>query len=522
MAFLASLNAPGAKVALPVGRLSQALFAASAGLQDLIEHISPVGLGQELPAGLGHGDGARSAPGRSRRLFDVSDLLGFGEAESIKSTARIPIEFMTAGGVASPAPSWEMVTFRSPAGPLVDLVAPASGEARKTIGWLEAGGAALALFALIGLMTYMFDSAARAPTPLTTVTTIREVQAPIAALPAALDAVASPATLANPTSEIEVAASETLTPVQAAATPSTPDAQEEAAGASAASPPADDVATSAVLPQPLALPAADLLPSTFEFSAVDGKIHMYGLVADARTRAALLDDLKAVYGADAIIGVIAIDARRAPAAWLAKLPVALKSLKAPGLFVLFSGEDIALGGRISDAERGRLSSALAGLSGGDVKVVALADHLRDVSARANAHVAASLAALRPGFSASDLVSALNLSIINFGSSSADIPENDRALLSKAATLFKQLAPGASIEIAGYTDKTGGEDQNVPLSRRRAEAVRAALVKDGVSAATLFASGHGGADPIASNKTVEGRFRNRRIEYRLATAKVGRR
>jgi OmpA-OmpF porin, OOP family len=57
--------------------------------------------------------------------------------------------------------------------------------------------------------------------------------------------------------------------------------------------------------------------------------------------------------------------------------------------------------------------------------------------------------------------------------------------------------------------------NVPLSQRRADAVRKTLVDAGVAPAALTAKGFGSANPIASNDSVEGRFRNRRIEYRVA-------
>ncbi len=125
-----------------------------------------------------------------------------------------------------------------------------------------------------------------------------------------------------------------------------------------------------------------------------------------------------------------------------------------------------------------------------------------------------LASLKPGFSAKDLVAALNDSVIDFGSASAEVPASKADLLQRAADEIKRLPPGHVLQVAGYTDSSGNPARNVSLSRQRAEAVRAALVKDGVNPDMLIAKGYGSADPIASNDTTEGRARNRRIEFHV--------
>jgi outer membrane protein OmpA-like peptidoglycan-associated protein len=67
-------------------------------------------------------------------------------------------------------------------------------------------------------------------------------------------------------------------------------------------------------------------------------------------------------------------------------------------------------------------------------------------------------------------------------------------------------------VAGYSDNLGGEQANLQLSKRRAEAVRAYLVRTGVPADSLSVQGYGQAHPIATNDTASGRFTNRRIEF----------
>ena len=138
----------------------------------------------------------------------------------------------------------------------------------------------------------------------------------------------------------------------------------------------------------------------------------------------------------------------------------------------------------------------------------------DAASRANEKATAELASLKSGFDVKDLIAALNDSVVNFPSGSAEVPATMAAFLQKAADDLKQLPLGHVLEIAGYTDNTGNSAQNVALSQRRADAVRDALIKDGASPDMFVAKGYGSADPIASNDTPEGRLRNRRIEYHV--------
>jgi OmpA-OmpF porin, OOP family len=144
----------------------------------------------------------------------------------------------------------------------------------------------------------------------------------------------------------------------------------------------------------------------------------------------------------------------------------------------------------------------------------LSDKVTDMVSSANTKVVAALASLKTGFDAKDLTGILNQSIINFASNGADVPGATTALLQQAAGQIKQLAPGTVLEIAGYTDNSGDAAANVALSQQRADAVRNALIHAGVDPSMLVAKGYGSANPIASNDLLEGRFRNRRIEYHV--------
>ncbi len=123
-----------------------------------------------------------------------------------------------------------------------------------------------------------------------------------------------------------------------------------------------------------------------------------------------------------------------------------------------------------------------------------------------------LAALRPGFTAEQLVSALNLNIVNFGSGSAALPAESRAVLDRSAQAIRGAPAGTVLQVGGHTDNTGNAAANQRLSQQRADAVRRYLITQGVADASLTARGFGSANPVADNSTDAGRFRNRRIEF----------
>jgi outer membrane protein OmpA-like peptidoglycan-associated protein/uncharacterized protein YidB (DUF937 family) len=139
-------------------------------------------------------------------------------------------------------------------------------------------------------------------------------------------------------------------------------------------------------------------------------------------------------------------------------------------------------------------------------------NLEDSVRAATQKATAALANLKPGFSAQDLVSALNLNVINFSSASAQIPPDSADYLNRVATAIKAAPSGTVLQIAGHTDNTGDSASNMTLSQQRADAVRDYLIQQGVPASMLVAKGYGDSHPIATNDTDEGKFRNRRIEF----------
>jgi OmpA-OmpF porin, OOP family len=78
----------------------------------------------------------------------------------------------------------------------------------------------------------------------------------------------------------------------------------------------------------------------------------------------------------------------------------------------------------------------------------------------------------------------------------------------------QTNPDLKITIEGHTDDVGDAVKNQALSEKRANAVKAYFVNKGIDESRITATGYGEDQPIADNKTVAGRKKNRRVEMKL--------
>ncbi|MEN4053620.1 MULTISPECIES: OmpA family protein [Sulfurimonas] len=103
--------------------------------------------------------------------------------------------------------------------------------------------------------------------------------------------------------------------------------------------------------------------------------------------------------------------------------------------------------------------------------------------------------------------------LNFKTGSDKILKNSYAEVQRFAEFLKKN-PGYKVKIIGHTDSIGKAVTNMALSIKRAQAVKAALVAEGIDASRIVATGRGELDPIESNRTKEGRKANRRIEIKL--------
>lgn len=102
--------------------------------------------------------------------------------------------------------------------------------------------------------------------------------------------------------------------------------------------------------------------------------------------------------------------------------------------------------------------------------------------------------------------------LEFDLGKSTIRPSSYATLDKVAALL--VEKDFSLKLAGHTDNTGSMALNLKLSKDRAEAIKAYLVSKGANPSRIEATGYGPNQPIADNKTAEGRQQNRRVEFTL--------
>jgi OOP family OmpA-OmpF porin len=103
------------------------------------------------------------------------------------------------------------------------------------------------------------------------------------------------------------------------------------------------------------------------------------------------------------------------------------------------------------------------------------------------------------------------SVVLFDINSAKVKPEAFPMLNEAVLIMKKN-PDLNVEIDGHSDNTGAAAYNMTLSGKRAEAVKDFLVTQGVDPKRLSTKGFGFTKPAASNKTKEGRAKNRRVEF----------
>jgi OmpA-OmpF porin, OOP family len=239
---------------------------------------------------------------------------------------------------------------------------------------------------------------------------------------------------------------------------------------------------------------------------------IHATVGSEEEKAKLLAALSTKFGADQLNATIDVDPATKPASWLDKLDGLLPLMQLPGAEAKLSGENIELSGAAADARNGwmdKLKSLFgAGFTIGTFDVKGAVENAKESFMSA-------FSSLSDDCSATDVTKVLNLQVINFRTGS-DVPPQDAQLaLAKSAQLLKTCAgkdKTVKLNVGGYSDNVGVAASNLALSKKRAEAVRAFLVKHGVPADSLTAQGFGDAHPVADNTTASGRFANRRIDF----------
>ena len=105
--------------------------------------------------------------------------------------------------------------------------------------------------------------------------------------------------------------------------------------------------------------------------------------------------------------------------------------------------------------------------------------------------------------------------ITFDTNEAFIKKSFQPVIVSIAKVLKEYNK-TYVQVNGYTDSTGNDSINIPLSIKRANAVADFLKLQGVASNRITANGLGASNPIASNTTALGREQNRRVEIVLVS------
>lgn len=105
-----------------------------------------------------------------------------------------------------------------------------------------------------------------------------------------------------------------------------------------------------------------------------------------------------------------------------------------------------------------------------------------------------------------------ISNLEFDFGKSTIRSRSYPYLNKVAELLTKK--GISLKLAGHTDNIGSDAANMTLSRNRAMAVKNYLIGQGANGSKIEAIGYGETQPASSNKTADGRQKNRRVEFTI--------
>ena len=103
-----------------------------------------------------------------------------------------------------------------------------------------------------------------------------------------------------------------------------------------------------------------------------------------------------------------------------------------------------------------------------------------------------------------------LNLVHFDTAKWDIKPGYDSILREVVAVMKQN-PDLKVEVRGHADNRGSKEYNQTLSEKRARAVGAYLIQEGIDPGRLVYIGYSFTEPIAANDTPQGMARNRRVE-----------
>jgi len=251
-----------------------------------------------------------------------------------------------------------------------------------------------------------------------------------------------------------------------------------------------------------------------EFTAVlaeDGKVELRGRLTDEMQRQAVDAFARSAFAGAEVLTATRVD-ETLPDGWPVRVLAGLKALAEVETGKLLVRADLVevTGVTGSKEARGKITQILSGAlgQGQTFRVNVRYDEALDPIASLPT----------PEECAANVNAVIARTKITFTPSSAEIATTARPVLDELAAILTNCPP-MQMEIGGHTDSQGSEGGNQALSQARAEAVLLALQGRRVDVSGMTATGYGEAQPIADNKTEEGREANRRIEFVLKGAQA---
>lgn len=239
-----------------------------------------------------------------------------------------------------------------------------------------------------------------------------------------------------------------------------------------------------------------ILTFVMSFGTFAQPILVEGVVPNEASKQLILNKMFNVYGAEQVIDKIQVREVSAPNGWsesVAKVIIPeLKKVKQGKLIV--RGTQVDLNGKMSNQN--------------DIQPTTVSfQSLIQAPYRVNTQLSVNQVEQKI------INDALKNRIIEFESGSAVLTTSGRQILDEMAIALNKLS-GKKVKIIGHTDSSGDPSKNLTLSQERATAVKGYLIGKNIPKQSLTAEGLGSNQPIADNTTVEGRKKNRRIEFEV--------
>lgn len=256
----------------------------------------------------------------------------------------------------------------------------------------------------------------------------------------------------------------------------------------------------------LSTPPAESEVAPFELSRTDDAITVQVVVRDQGMKDQLVAEVQAALpeGAE-FVDKVTIDEKTAvpnPTAMSALLQALSTATGAAS--VKYDGDKVTLSGKVAD-QATKATAARAAAAAVPGAVVANELQVPAVVKPPVSEACQTFEARLARFTAENK--------LVFLSGTNSLNDASRASVARAATLLKSCET-FDVEVGGHTDNLGNPATSLPLSQQRADAVKAALVKLGVSAGRITSRGYGETRPMAPNTTSAGRIANRRVEIRV--------